>query len=98
MTIKVKLNGTEWKNGRIMTYGTRHTIHAETPQGSVNLVYEIGRGSYRFRGIERVIANPAGEFAGDFSPITQSLGPDSVAKAAWIRAYTEDKQRRSYFE
>lgn len=94
---KITLKSDDWKPGQIEAY-PKHTISASCKSGSVNLVYEIGRGSFTFLGVERVRSDPASQFAGDLPAIVEHLPWTAVPKATWLRIYRADRQRRSYFD
>lgn len=99
--MKIILKSTNWVEGRIRVYGTKQTISAESADGSVTLVYERNPRnpkSYTFKGVERTRQHPDSQFSGDIAPIVEHLPWDSVARATWQRAMTDEQQRRSYYE
>jgi hypothetical protein len=88
----IKLNKKlEWAPDGIVTVNERAEVLAADTNGQhIVLVYvKPTRNTFRFVGVERVVSTPYGARR-------EHLESGAVAKAAWLRAWQEEKQRRSY--
>lgn len=94
-TPKVNIKDAEWKPGRLMVCGCRHSIPVETPDGLVNFVYEVSGRTYRFMGVERT--TPA-VIDGEPRASHDHLPWTAVPRATWVRIYKQDAQRRTSFD